>query len=70
MWNALVCLFLGHLPLTKLEVVIHAPRNMGDIECRGPDTHYLISQIIQAAHGFTTVSLICPRCSKIKVIKQ
>jgi hypothetical protein len=70
MWKALVCLFLGHLPFTKLEVVVHAPLDMGSFETRGSCASYIASQAIRAVQGFTTVSLLCPRCNKIKVIEQ
>ena len=70
MWKALVCLFLGHMPFKKIKTVVHPPRALGTIEMNGAHTGDIITQALRVAQGFTSVSLMCPRCNKIKVIEQ
>ena len=66
-WKALVCFFIGHKTMTKLETVVHPPVS-GDLRFDGAND--LIKQIIRAKSGYTSVSMLCPRCNHIDVIYQ
>ena len=70
MWKALVCLFLGHLPFTKIETVTHPPRAVSSMEMSGTNAAEVMLAGLRTIRGYTTVSLMCPGCNKIKVIEQ
>jgi hypothetical protein len=70
MWKALVCFFSGHKTMIKLETVVHPPVIVGDLDFSGAHAAYLFEQLIRAKSGYTSISMICPRCSHIDVIYQ
>jgi hypothetical protein len=68
MLKFLFCLIWGHATLIKLETVVHPTRSCDDLELHAPDLpHLLMARLLR---GGTTVSLLCPRCGKVKVFEQ
>lgn len=69
MIKILMCLLWGHAPFVKLETVVHPPRsfdNLSELNCGGG----IVDSFLKTMRGSTTVSLLCPRCGRIKVIEQ
>lgn len=56
--------------MIKLETVVHPPVIVGDLDFSGAHAAYLFEQLIRAKSGYTSISMICPRCSHIDVIYQ
>lgn len=68
MLKSLFCLIWGHAPLFKLETVTRPGRSCDELELHAPDLpHMLMARLLR---GGTTVSLLCPRCGKVKVFEQ
>ena len=68
MLKFLFCLIWGHASFVKLETVIHPTRSCDELELHAPDLpHLLMARLLR---GGTTVSLLCPRCGKVKVFEQ
>ena len=68
MLKFLFCLIWGHAPFVKLETVVHPTRSCDELELHAPDLPYLL--LARLLRGGTTVSLLCPRCGKVKVFEQ
>ena len=66
MLKALICLIWGHAPWVKQEVAVHAPRTASVSEA----SLQTAALAINLARGSTTVSYMCPRCYRIKVVTQ
>jgi hypothetical protein len=68
MLKILFCLIWGHAPLVKLETVTRAGRTCDELELHAPDLPHLV--MARLLRGGTTVSLLCPRCGRVKVFEQ
>ena len=68
MLKFLFCLIWGHAPFFKLETMIYPSHTCDELELHGPDMpHLLLARLLR---GGTTVSLLCPRCGKVKIFEQ
>ena len=68
MLKFLSCLIWGHATLVRLETVAHPSHTCDELELHGPDMpHLLLARLLR---GGTTVSLLCPRCGKVKIFEQ
>lgn len=68
MVKILICLIWGHAPWAKLETVTRPGRSGDELELHAPDLPR--SALVRLLRGGTTVSLLCPRCGKVKVFEQ
>jgi hypothetical protein len=65
MLSFFVCLIFGHCEKRVLEKVVHPPVRGYDFEGASNSELFILT-----LSGYTAISLICPRCKRVQVVRQ